>query len=59
MPTKKSHIAKLEDFFKVLLKNGLKISPQNANSLEKNYNVRGIQYLLRISGLCTNHCKVG
>ena len=26
--TKKSHIAKLEDLLKVLLKNGLKISPQ-------------------------------
>ena len=27
-PTKKSHIAKLDDLLKVLLKNGLKISPK-------------------------------
>ena len=27
-PTKKSHIAKLEDLLKALLKNGLKISPK-------------------------------
>ena len=27
-PTKKSHIAELEDLLKVLLKNGLKISPK-------------------------------
>ena len=28
MPSKKSHIAKLEDLLKALLKNGLKISPK-------------------------------
>ena len=28
MPTKKSHIAKLEESFKTLLKNGHKISPK-------------------------------
>ena len=27
-PSKKSHIAKLEELFKALLKNGLKISPK-------------------------------
>ena len=31
-PTKKSHIAKLEDLLKALLKNGLKISPRNVNN---------------------------
>ena len=36
-PSKKSHIAKLEDLLKALLKNGLKMSPkkcQNYNTLE-------------------------
>ena len=38
-PTKKSHMAKLEDLLKALLKNGCKISQTNASSLEKNYNI--------------------
>ena len=50
MPTKKSHIAKLENLLNVSLKNGLKISPRNASSLEKNYNIWGILYSLRIGG---------
>ena len=29
-PSKKSHIAKLEDVLKALLKNGLKISPKKS-----------------------------
>ena len=35
MPTKKSHMAKLEDVLKVLLKNGLKISPKKSQLLRK------------------------
>ena len=34
-PTKKSDIAKLEDLLKVLLKNGLKISPKKCQLLRK------------------------
>ena len=37
-PTKKSHIAKLEDLLKALLKIGLKISPKSVRYLEQNYN---------------------
>ena len=38
-PATKSHIAKLEDLFKALLKNGLKILPKNVSVLEKNCNI--------------------
>ena len=47
-PTKKSHIAKLEDLLKVLHKNGLKISPKKCQPLERNYNIWGISFLLKI-----------
>ena len=39
-PRKKSHIVKLEDFLKVLLKNGLKISPKKCQLIRKD-----LQYL--------------
>ena len=35
MPTKKSHIAKLEDLLKILLKNGSKISPKKCQPFRK------------------------
>ena len=46
-PTKKAHMAKLEDLLKALLKNGLKISLKSASYLKENYNTWGIQYLLK------------
>ena len=33
-PSKQMHMRKLEDLLKALLKNGLKISPRNANCLK-------------------------
>ena len=39
MPSKKTHIVKLEDLSKVLRKNGLKISPKNVNYLGQNCNI--------------------
>ena len=48
-PTKKSHIAKLEDLLKALLKTGLKISPKKCQLFsKKNYNIWEIPSLLRI-----------
>ena len=44
-PLKKSHIARLEDLLKALLKNGLRFYQRNVNCLGKNYNVWAIQYL--------------
>ena len=44
-PTKKAHMAKLEDLLKALLKNGLKISPKSANYLRWNCNIWETLYL--------------
>ena len=46
-PSKKSHIAKLEDFLKVLLKNGLKISPKKCHLFRKELQYMGNAILLR------------
>ena len=43
-PSKKSHIANLEDLLKALLKNGLKMSTKNATCLEQNYGTWETQY---------------
>ena len=40
-PPKKSHIAKLEDLLKALLKNGLKISPKNCQLFRKELQYMG------------------
>ena len=53
------HIAKSEDLLKVILKNGLKISPKKCQLFGKNYNIWDILYLLRIGKCRLNHCKVG
>ena len=37
-PSKQSHMTKLEDLLKALLKNGLKYLQRSANYLEKNFN---------------------
>ena len=44
-PTKKPHMAKLEDLLKALLKNGLKISPKSVNYLRQKYNTQRTLYL--------------
>ena len=44
-PTKKAHVAKLEDLLKALLKNGLKISPKSANYLKQSFNTWETPYL--------------
>ena len=47
-PTKKAHMAKLEDFLKALLKNGLKISPKSANYLRHIYKgQKGVHQTIR------------
>ena len=43
-PTKKVHMAKLEDLLKALLKNGLKILPKSVSYVRQNYNIWEIQY---------------
>ena len=44
-PSKKAHLAKLENLLKALQKNGLKISPKKCNYLEQNCNIWETQYL--------------
>ena len=44
-PSKKSHVAKLEDLLKVLLKNGLKISPKECQLIISN--IWAMQFLLK------------
>ena len=51
-PSKGSHIAKLEDLLKVLLKNGLKSSPKKQ---EQDYSIWSIQFLLKTEGFLSNH----
>ena len=46
--TKKSHIAKLEDLMKALIKMELRYHERSISSLEKNYNVWEMLYLLKI-----------
>ena len=38
-PTKNSHIAKIEELIKALLKNGLRYLHRNISSSENNYNI--------------------
>ena len=54
-PMKKSHIAKLEDILKALLKNWLKISTKKCQYLEQNYNIWVTQYLYKIEEFVSNH----
>ena len=56
--TKKSHMAKLEDLLKMLLKNGLKISPKKCQLLEKTCNTWETLYLLKIEDYVLSHYKV-
>ena len=58
-PTKKSHIAKLEDLLKALLKNGLRSHQRNVSFLEKNYNTWFILFLLKTRELAPNHHEIG
>ena len=52
MPTKKSHIAKLEDMLKALLKNGLKISPMKCQLFRKELQYIGNTLFVKDSRVC-------
>ena len=56
-PMKKSHIAKLDDLLKAVLKNGLKISLKSVSFLEKSYKIWE-NLFLRIEECVLNHYKV-
>ena len=46
-PSKSSHMAKLEDLLKALLKNGLKISPKECKLFRTNLNYIGNEILIQ------------
>ena len=54
-PTKKLHVAKLEDLLKALLKSGLKILPERCQLFRKELQYMEILYLLRIGKYVLSH----
>ena len=59
MPLKHSHMRKLEDLLKALLKNGLEISQRSVNYLGKNCNTWVTQSLFKRKEYVLNHYVVG
>ena len=51
-PSKKSHMDKLEDLLKVLLKNGLKISPKKFQLFKTNLQYMGNEILVQNKRVC-------
>ena len=51
-PMKKSHIAKLEDLLKALLKNGLKMSPQKCQLFRKELQYMGNTIFIKDRRVC-------
>ena len=47
-PSKESHMNKLEDLLKALLKNGLKISPKKCQFFKTSLKIHGKQNIYRI-----------
>ena len=54
-PSKKSHIAKLEDLFKALLKNGLKNSPKKCQLLRKELHYMGNTVFIEDKEFASSH----
>ena len=57
-PSKQSHMIKLEDLLKTLLKNGLKMSPKSANYLERNCNTWVIPSLFKRKECVLEHYAI-
>ena len=51
-PSKGSHIAKLEDLLKVLLKNGLRISPKKCQLFRTNLQYMGNEIFIKDGRIC-------
>ena len=51
-PSKNSHIAKLEDLLKALLKNGLKISPKKCQLFRTNLHYMGNEIFIKDKRVC-------
>ena len=57
-PSKKSHIAKLEDLLKALVKNGLKISPKKCQLFRTELQYMGNTIFIKIEEFALNHQEV-
>ena len=55
IPLKRSHIAKLEDLSKALLKNCLKISPKKCQLFRTNLQYMGNEILIKEKEFVLNH----
>ena len=51
-PSKKSHMDKLEDLLRALLKNGLKISPKKCQLFRTNLHCMGNEILIQNKRVC-------
>ena len=52
IPSKSSHMAKLEDLLKALLENGLKISPKKCHVFRTNLNYMGYEIFIQNKRVC-------
>ena len=52
MPSKRSHMDKLEDLLKALLKNGLKISPKKCQLFKTNLQYMGNEIFIQNERVC-------
>ena len=57
--SKSSHIAKLEDLLKTLLKNGLKISPKKCQLFRTNLNYMGNDIFIKDKRVCVKPLRSG
>ena len=58
MPSKRSHMDKLEDLLKALLKNGLKISPKKCQPFKTNLQYMGNEIFIQNKRVCMHPCEV-
>ena len=56
-PSKKSHMDKLDDLLKVLLKNGLKISPKKSQLFIANLQYMGNEIFIQNKRVCVQHLR--
>ena len=59
MPSKRSHMDKLEDLLKVLLKNGLKISPKKCQLFRTNLQYMGNEIFIQNKRVCVQPLRSG
>ena len=58
MPLRRSHMDKLEDLLKGLLKNGLKISPEKFQLFKKNLQYRGNEIFIQNKRVCVKPLRI-